>query len=300
MSSWKHPGFELPAVAVAVGPFATADFIQVVSRFEDGTALPAASDDGFIPLSEHDGEIRFAGDADLTDYHTPFGEGCDELIARVAADEKPQRFVLDSLPEEAARPLAVGLRRAGWSVDTRVHEVAAVLDLADSFERYLEAIGKKERHEVRRKRRRYERLVGEVRHSTQRGAGWALEEFVRLHRMSRGDKGRFMTEEREQIFTELARQDGWRFDLLEVDGSAAAVVFGYSDADAYYLYNSAYDPELSDASPGVVLLGTMIEQSIGEGLSRFDFLKGDEAYKFRLGARRRPLTEIRAVPGDPG
>ena len=37
----------------------------------------------------------------------------------------------------------------------------------------------------------------------------------------------------------------------------------------------------------------LIESAIGAGLSHFDFLKGDEQYKYRLGARKRPLYEIR-------
>lgn len=296
MITWNQTGFELPAVAEAVGPFCTAEFIEVVSEFDAGTPLPAESSDAFIPLRREGGEVFFAGDPDLTDYHTPFGSASDDLIAAVAREEAPERFLLDSLPEEAAKPLIAGLERAGWRVETRVHEVAAVLDLPDSFDQYLSDIGKKERHEVRRKRRRYERMVGEVRHEAHGGHGWAFDEFVRLHRMAAGEKGTFLTDERRHLFDRLAELDGWRVDLLcTPGGEAAAAVFGYSDSTGYFLYNSAYDPSLRDASPGVVLLGTMIEQAVSEQMPRFDFLKGDEGYKFRLGAHRRPLVEVRAT-----
>ena len=40
----------------------------------------------------------------------------------------------------------------------------------------------------------------------------------------------------------------------------------------------------------------MIETAIEEGLPRFDFLKGDEVYKFRLGAEERPLFRLEARP----
>jgi CelD/BcsL family acetyltransferase involved in cellulose biosynthesis len=36
----------------------------------------------------------------------------------------------------------------------------------------------------------------------------------------------------------------------------------------------------------------LIERSIADGLSRFDFLKGEEPYKYRLGAVERPLSII--------
>jgi CelD/BcsL family acetyltransferase involved in cellulose biosynthesis len=290
--------FGLPPVAEAIGPFCTADFYRVVSRHDDGEPLPVGRADAFIPLRRVDDVVLFAGDPDVTDYHTPFGDGCEDLIAEIAEEHSPQRFVLDSLPEEAAKPLASGLQEAGWVVESRTHEVTAVLDLPDTFDDYLTAIGKKERHEMRRKRRRYESAVGPVVHETHRGPGWAFEEFVRLHRMAEGEKGQFLTEERLEFFRCLAELDGWRLDLLKTpDGAASAIVFGFSDPSGYYLYNSAYDPALAESSPGVVLLGSMIELAIEENAPRFDFLKGDETYKFRLGARPRPLIEISATPG---
>lgn len=299
MTHWNHPGFDLRPVAEAIGPFCTRDFIAAVSRRDAGSPLPAADDGAFIPLRVVDDEIMFAGDGEVTDYHSPLGDRSDALIAEVARSHSPSRLVLDSLPEEAAKPLVAGLEASGWAVETRVHEVAAVLDLPDSFDRYMDDIGKKERHEIRRKRRRFQRMVGEIRHETHRGPGWAFEEFLRLHRLAEGDKGEFMTGDREAFFADLVELDGWRFDLLRTpQDTAAAVVFGFVDETGYYLYNSAYDVELGRASPGVVLLGTMIEQAIAEGLARFDFLKGDEQYKFRLGARRRPLTEIVATRGN--
>lgn len=292
MTTWSDAGFDLPVVAEATGPFCTRAFLELAAAFDTGEPLPASTGQAFLPLRVVDDEIRFAGDPEVTDYHSPFGDSSDDLIAEVARTHRPSRFVLDSLPEEAAKPLAAGLGAAGWEVTSRVHEMAAVVRLPDSFDAYLQAIGKKERHEIRRKRRRYERNVGSVEHEVHRGPGWAFDEFVRLHRQSEGEKGDFMNAEREELFGRLVALDGWRVDLIRHGDAAAAAVFGYSDATGYYLYNSAYDPALRAASPGVVLLGTLIEQAISEGMTRFDFLKGDEAYKFRLGAHERPLIEI--------
>ncbi|CAN5900496.1 hypothetical protein BH23ACT5_BH23ACT5_12000 [soil metagenome] len=295
-SPWDHPGFDLAPVATAIGPFASPEFLGVVDEHEDGEPLMAATPTAFIALRWIGSEIRCSGDGELTDYHTPRGEEVGKVLAAVAEDHHPSRFMLDSLPEEAAKPLAAGLEQAGWAVESRVEEVAAVLDLPAIFDDYLGSIGKKERHEVRRKRRRYEGALGDLRHETHRGAGWALDEFIRLHRLAGGAKGEFMTEDHKSLFTSLAGLDGWRFDLLRTDAGASAIVFGWSDDTGYYLYNSAYDPSLSPTSPGVVLLGKMIECAIEEGIEVFDFLKGDETYKFRLGARRRPLVTITATP----
>lgn len=298
MTNHQHRVFELPAVAEATGPFCTKDFLDVVSTYDDGEEVMASAADAYLPLRRVGDTILFRGDTEVTDYHTPRGEGSEELLSDLADQVTATRFLLDSLPEEAAKPLVSGLTHAGWEPRTRVHEVAAVLHLPESIDEYMTSIGKKERHEVRRKRRRYEGALGEVRHEIHTGTGWAFDEFLRLHAMAEGEKGYFMTPERRSFFADLADLDGWRFDLLRADDDiASAIVFGYVDDSGYYLYNSGYDSAFSDSSPGVVLLGVMIEQAIAESRPRFDFLKGDETYKFRLGATARPLTEISAVRG---
>jgi CelD/BcsL family acetyltransferase involved in cellulose biosynthesis len=201
---------------------------------------------------------------------------------------------LDSLPGEAATAIAEILSSTGLRPKTSEQTVARVLQLPPSVADYHVLIGKKERHELRRKRRRYEEQVGPVNLRTDIGPGFGFDEFVRLHRLAPGEKGNFMTGERHRFFARLAGQDGWRVDYLENDGAATACLFGWTDGSDYYLYNSSFDPGVQAASPGQVLLAGMIEHAIAEGWGVFDFLKGDESYKARLGAVPRQLFRIEA------
>ena len=59
-------------------------------------------------------------------------------------------------------------------------------------------------------------------------------------------------------------------------------------ADSILVYNSGYDPQLYSAiSPGIVLLARVIRHAIeGLGRAKFDFLQGDEDYKYRFGAHK--------------
>jgi len=299
-TDWSTPGFDHVPAAPTVGPFPRRDFLRTVSDVcgEDVVLVESAS--ALLPLRCSADAVRFAGHPDLTDYHVPLGDGVEELVAEVvSAVPEGTAFDLDSLPAEAAAAVAAGFRRAGLPSEPAVHAAAAVLDLPTTLEAYLEQIGKKQRHELRRKHRRYEETVGPVIHETHRGPGWGFEELVRLHRLSPGQKGSFMTADHVELFRRLAGSPGWRIDLLRVDGAerAAAGLFSYSDGEAIYLYNSAYEPAFADGSPGLAVVAATIAAAIGEGLSRFDFLKGTEVYKFRLGARERPLYRIRANTG---
>ncbi len=288
---------ELQPLAPAVGPFSTLGFLRAVTTFVNQTLEVIGGDRGVILVTRADGIIRMAGHPDLTDYHSPLGESLEALATRVAEEREDGWAIdFDSLPQEAAEPLAAALRAAGCDVSLEQHTVSAVLTLPGTFDGYLSMLSKKQRHEVRRKRRRYEDELGEIIHETHPDSGWAFEEFIRLHRLSDGEKGDFMTPAREEFFRTLMALEGWRIDALRVPGTdrASAALFSYSDDDGVYLYNSSYDPELADASPGIAIVGTMIETAIEEGLARFDFLKGDEVYKFRLGADERPLFRLEA------
>jgi CelD/BcsL family acetyltransferase involved in cellulose biosynthesis len=294
-TDWSTSAFELRPIAEATGPFAHRPFLEAAGA-HNGELFE--TDDALAVLAMVGGTVQFAGEADLTDYHTPLGTGVEGLFCDVASSGIASAFDLDSLPIEAAEPVAKGLERGGARVEMEQHTVAAVLDLPDTFDDYLSNIGKKQRHEVRRKHRRYEESVGELIYETHSEPCQALEEFFRLHRMSGGAKGTFMTEDHERFFRRLIEQPGWRIDVLRIPGEqrAAAGLFLFVDEVGMYLYNSAYDPGLSEASPGVAIIGAAIERAIGENLEKFDFLKGDEVYKFRLGAEERPLYRVRVTP----
>ena len=283
-------------VSPKVGPFAKRHFLDTVWRH---TALPGqvpvvlAGDEGEVVLVEEPGAIGLLGHEDLVDYRSPLGDTVDLLADRFSRLEPGLRFRFDSLPEGSARVFAAALDRAGVIHRSVRHTATALLELPGSFDDYLMSIGKKERHETRRKRRRFEAALGPPRIVTFEDAGPVLEDFFRLHRRSSGSKGSFMTERMAGMFADLLGGAGWRLDALYgAEPRLVAAVIGYSDGSGYYLYNSAYDPELSHASPGVVLLSELIRMAIGGGLEVFDFLKGEETYKLRMGARRRPLFVV--------
>lgn len=305
-TDWTTPGFELDPVGQKLGPFPHRGFLQTWWQHRRPVGIQLAlteTSTALLPLSAELGPrtyLRFLGEAGLADYHSPLGSVFGPACAALSVRYSEPVWQLDSLPYEAAQPLAEAIEQTGGTVSLLEETVAAVLDLPATFDDYLTQIGKKQRHEVRRKIRRYEQTVGPVRHHTNTDVTGGFSEFVRLYRKSTGPKGAFLTEPMAAFFADLLRSPGWRLDLLYHPDSdlAIAALLGYSDREGYYLYNSAYDPSWSASSPGWVMLTSMIEQAIAEGLTTFDFLKGDEGYKFRLGAQTRKLYQVNSVSSD--
>ena len=58
------------------------------------------------------------------------------------------------------------------------------------------------------------------------------------------------------------------------------------------LYNSGYDPAENALSPGFVMMGEEVRLAIQQGMSEVDFLRGDEKYKYDLGAKDRQLVHL--------
>jgi CelD/BcsL family acetyltransferase involved in cellulose biosynthesis len=293
---WDAPGFGLAPVAEEVGPFPLAPFLEAWWRHRGGGEMMVAeSATALLPLRRSAGVVEFLGEPDLTDYHSPLGAGAEELAASVL-ERLPAgtRFRFDSLPAEAASVLAAGAARAGVEAARRSHQVAAVVDLPEQYEEYLGRLDPKERHEVRRKRRRFEAAYGPAR--LERAGPGDLGVFAAMHRASAGPKGGFLTPAMEAFFADLLAIAGARLDLLVgAAGVPLAAAFGFQDERAYYLYNSAYQREASASSPGAVLVDLLVRRAVADRLRRFDFLKGEEPYKFRLGARPRPLLTVEGV-----
>lgn len=77
----------------------------------------------------------------------------------------------------------------------------------------------------------------------------------------------------------------------------AAILYALSAKGVTYFYLSGFDPELAALGLGTILIGHAVECAEREGCTRFDFLRGREAYKFHWGAVERPTYA--AVLGVP-
>jgi CelD/BcsL family acetyltransferase involved in cellulose biosynthesis len=83
-----------------------------------------------------------------------------------------------------------------------------------------------------------------------------------------------------------------RLFMLRVNSKPAAAVLCFDAGSHLYLYNSGYDPEFSGLSVGLVSKALCLKWAIEEGMSGLDFLRGDESYKYDLGARDQKIYRL--------
>ena len=194
--------------------------------------------------------------------------------------------------------------REGWEMRRETEDVCPVVTLpvGGSWDDYLATLDKKARHEIRRKVRRAE-AAGEVRFSLSPLNAETVDRFITLHQARWGVDGLFPDPEggeRSRRFlnrlTELEAAEGpnavLQLGLVHVGDRLIFASAGFDDGTACYFYNAGMDPDARELSPGVTGAAAYIGDRLAAGRTRFDFLRGNEAYKYEWGAVDEPIHRL--------
>jgi len=261
---------------------------------------------GIAPLLLQDETASFMGSTDVCDYQdfviTP-ARGTDFFSALL--DDLGRRNIT-ALDLKSVRPDSTTMReladiakRRGCQVECNQLDVSFELDLPATWDEYLRQLKGKQRHEIRRKMRRLEeagnishRVVEEVNDIKKE-----IEIFFELFRLSREDKKIFMTDQMASFFRSLteimAAENMVKLFFLDIDEIPAAAVLCFEDNSNIYLYNNGFDIRFNSLSVGILCKVFSIRDSIERGRRKYDFLKGVETYKHRLGGKEVPLYECK-------
>jgi CelD/BcsL family acetyltransferase involved in cellulose biosynthesis len=286
-------------------------------RSDDGTLQ------GLAPLMLYETgtagpRLQFIGDLDLCDYfdfliapaqQQAVGQALGQYFS-AELGEDTELWLANLTPQSpVAKMFHQVLVEQGLQVEMDEIETCPTIDLPADWDAYLALLRSKDRHEMRRKIRRAEataQLTYTVTENVaQLDAG--LETFFALHRMSREHAKRdFMTEVNAAFFGDMAHRlwaQGWlELAFLYADGVAVAGLCCFTYGTTYAAYNAGYHPDYGHLSAGIVLFAERIRSAMARGFTCFDFLRGNEPYKYRFGATDRPLYQLLArtpcsVPG---
>ncbi len=187
---------------------------------------------------------------------------------------------------------------SGWSSElSKAYHCPHIL-LPGDWETYLSGIDKKQRHEIRRKMRRLQDsetanrwfIVGPE-HDLER----EIDDFFALMEQDE-DKVRFLTPAMRQFMRanfKWAYSKGFLFmSFLEINGEKAAGYLAYDYLNRLWVYNSGIRRGFNEFSPGWVLLGNILKWCNENKRDAFDFMRGDEEYKYRFGAVDRFVMRL--------
>ncbi len=290
------------------GEWQTAELILISARENDQLI-------GIAPLflAEYDGQLSLmlVGSIEISDYLDLIVRGTDlprflaGLLDFLSSQEDKHWSAIDwyNLPDVSPTlaALKAEVEGRGWTHHEEIYRPTPRIPLHGSFEDYLARIDKKQRHEIRRKMRRAAESDKNVRFYVVDTTGTIdseIDAFFHLM-MQSPEKEQFLHPAmREQMTATVqnAHKHGYLWlGFLEIDGAKTAASLNFDYKNKLWGYNSGVSSEHRELSPGWVLLAHTIQWCCENGRYEFDFMRGDEEYKYRFGGVNQYVMRVKVT-----
>lgn len=190
-------------------------------------------------------------------------------------------------------------QKSGWTISEA--EACPVLALPASYDEYVRSLGKNMREQIKRYPKRLEKefQVEYQLADNPSAVQNALTDLFKLHGArwrQRGQTGVLATARRQKFHRAVCaaffEKNHLRLWTLRCNGAPACVLLNYVYGGKYYFFIGGFDPNLMRWSVGTCLFAQVFKSAIEEGAREFDFLRGEEEYKYRYGATNRDYKTI--------
>lgn len=257
---------------------------QKVTVYTDGDVL--------VPLIHVGTEVHFSGGEEIADYLDAIGEadkkemfwkqllpflktqGFNRLVLRNVPYDSPTKRILESLGGKAVE-----------------EDSTPILRLPSSHDAYFSGLERKDRHELQRKIRKFDRTYPEIHFEVKEKESIDIHALLALMKKD-PDKKTFLTPPMEAFFRALPMLPNVpiiQANLRQADVIISSVLL-FPVGKSLLLYNSGYDPAYQGS--GFYLKVQTILWAIDRGMTEYNFLQGKERYKYELGAKDRSVFRI--------
>lgn len=286
------------------GEWKQAELNILVGRGEDGAL------NGIAPLfrTQQNGKtlLQFIGSHEIADFLDLITRPADlamfaqAVLEYLAADATWDEIVLYNLLDSSVTSTSLGEAAAsiGLKFALETLQPSPYIKLPTSFEDYMASLDSKQAHELRRKQRKAERSAEQLTIETiQRGEDLdaALQDFLGLMGQE-ADKNRFLSAAMRAQLDAIARAAfaaGWlQLFFLKAGSQRIAGYMNFDYQNRIWGYNAGFNNDYASLSPGWLVMGEMIKWCIENGREAFDFMRGDEEYKYRFGGVNRFVQKV--------
>ncbi|MBC8101693.1 MAG: GNAT family N-acetyltransferase [Cytophagales bacterium] len=252
--------------------------------------------------------LRFVGNGGSDYLDLLAAPGFEEQVSRAfRAFLWEQRRRWDWVDLQQLAPGAVALRGADTGpaspvrAESWIGETCPFLPLAPSWDAFRAVLPKKLRQNIGYYARALEKqYLVEYRLADAETLEADLSDFFELHQRRWNQRwlpGAFASRQARAFHTDAARAllqtDRLRLFTLFLDGETRASLYCFHKGTVCYYYLGGFEPSLARLSLGTVLTAHAMRHAIEQdGAAEFDFLRGNEGYKYRWGARDRHNTRL--------
>lgn len=247
--------------------------------------------DVIIPLSIHEKTAHFTGGEEFADYLDAIGPGEQKEEAWKEAlqylqDQHVQTLHVRNIPKNTAT-------LSFFEHDSRAtigeEDTTPLLILPASLDAYLSNLPRKDRHEFKRKMKRFEE--DHPNNLYEVTSEFDPELLFTLMKQN-PDKAEFLTPRMEAFFRDLPQASGntLRQATLRVDDTPVATTIFFVSGSELLLYNSGYNGDMLGA--GWYSKARLIPWCIDNKITMLNYLQGNERYKYDFGAIDSPVYSV--------
>lgn len=291
-------------------PFATWEWadgwLEIIGRDRDvliAVARRNARAVAILPLARRGSVLTMIGVDRLYPDHIALlaaGEDSKALLAvllRAALAAAGGRARIDVPMVAAGSGMDAACAAAGLPMRVRQAGIAPYLPINGSFEEFLKGLSSNERYKIRNRTKKMLAVPG-----VRFGAVAAKEipavlgRLRELHASRATQKGIESSFDRDDVQRFHARlvaalpAESLAFHCLWSGEEIFAVFYGFTLQGRMFYFQLGYDPAWSERSPGIVLLSEVIRDAHERGCTEFNFLQGDESFKWTWTKQSRTLN----------
>ncbi len=210
--------------------------------------------------------------------------------------------------DKVVSQFAAEMKRHGNTVEQSLGDNCWRLALPDTWEGVVGQAPKSQRKHLRRANKR----LGDIDKfrvcsvDSEADFDRGFEVLTTLHQarwQGRGQSGCFSSERfrafHYRVAAELLQREKLRLFWIEYEGQPIAAEYQLLGNGVVYLYQGGLNPKFLSLEPGRLALVAGMQWAIEHGYEAVDFLRGDEPYKARWGARPRAEIQMRIVANHP-
>lgn len=234
------------------------------------------------------------------------GRAAELTIEAISRSVDRGTIYLNPLGNITAFPseLTAALTAHGRVMRLRQDVRCPTIDLPDSWDDYLADLSSNFRSQIRRSAKAMTRIDGlGFRSLGPAEADIFTDALIKLNKQRMQSKGEVSTLE-EDCFKRFLKEatpymakyhTAW-MDVIERDDEILAAALNFVANGRVYYYMGGFQESISSIRPGVNLFARVIKRSIESKMKKYNFLRGEEPYKYRWNASDAESFNVTIFP----
>ena len=251
-----------------------------------------------IPLTQRSNQFLFSGEQEISDIQDSIGPDSKkevvwrEFLTYCEVNNISDLFLTNISEISPTYRIFSSISPGKFTIAVNKRDTSPLIVLPKTYDEYLLTLSRKDRHELRRKIRRFHEDHPNSEIELCEDVPNDLEILISLMKLD-DRKKTFFTPSFEAFFKKIPQlfPEQVILQILCIDNHPATAIIAFKSKNIFLLYNSGFDQEHFPGA-GFYLKAESIRWAIEHNFEEYNFLRGNERYKYELGGKDSGVYDI--------